>query len=94
VRVLAVGEPERLQGDAALARGAAQAAGVAIEAWHSGAELVGVLVDALLGTGFRPARCGSITRSSSTTLIPILRRLWRLISLPACWLKPALRQAQ
>ena len=52
VRVLAVGAPERLQGDAALARDAAQAAGVAIEAWHAGAELRGVLVDALLGTGF------------------------------------------
>ena len=55
VRVLAVGEPERLQGDAAAARDAALAAGVVVEAWGEGAELRGVLVDALLGTGFQGA---------------------------------------
>ena len=53
VRVLAVGAPERLTGDAALAHQAAVAAGVAIEAWSESVELRGVLVDALLGTGFR-----------------------------------------
>lgn len=51
VRVLAVGDPQELQGDAALALGEARQAGVAIEAWHADALLQGVLVDALLGTG-------------------------------------------
>ena len=52
VRVLAVGAPEKLAGDAAAARDAARAAGVSIEPWRESAELRGVLVDALLGTGF------------------------------------------
>lgn len=51
VRVLAVGEPQALAGDAALARNEAQAAGVPIIAWHADGPLRGVLVDALLGTG-------------------------------------------
>lgn len=51
VRVLAVGAPEALQGDAARAYEAARAAGVGVEPWHAGASLDGVLVDALLGTG-------------------------------------------
>lgn len=55
VRVLAVGAPEKLQGDAAAARDAALAAGVMVEAWGEDAELRGVLVDALLGTGFQGA---------------------------------------
>ncbi|MDX5371523.1 MAG: NAD(P)H-hydrate dehydratase [Pseudomonadaceae bacterium] len=55
VRVLAVGAPERLAGDAAAARDAALAAGVVVEPWGEGAELRGVLVDALLGTGFQGA---------------------------------------
>nr|MBF0684761.1 NAD(P)H-hydrate dehydratase [Pseudomonas sp.] len=51
VKVLAVGDPQMLQGDAALAFGEARQAGVAVEAWHEESVLQGVLVDALLGTG-------------------------------------------
>lgn len=51
VRVLAVGDPARLGGDAALAHAEALAAGVPILPWHEHVELHGVLVDALLGTG-------------------------------------------
>lgn len=52
VRVLAVGAPQTLMGDAAMARDSAQAAGVAIAGWDEAVPLRGVLVDALLGTGF------------------------------------------
>ncbi|WP_192559628.1 NAD(P)H-hydrate dehydratase [Pseudomonas allokribbensis] len=51
VQVLAVGDPQRLQGDAALAHAEAVAEGVAIAAWTASSELRGILVDALLGTG-------------------------------------------
>ncbi|WP_426159899.1 NAD(P)H-hydrate dehydratase [Pseudomonas sp. TSRC2-2] len=51
VRLLAVGDPQRLQGDAALAHAKALAAGVASQHWTDDSELRGVLVDALLGTG-------------------------------------------
>ena len=51
VKVLAVGDPQMLQDDAALAFGEARQAGVAVEAWREDAALQGVLVDALLGTG-------------------------------------------
>ncbi|MCX2542875.1 NAD(P)H-hydrate dehydratase [Pseudomonas sp. COW5] len=51
VRVLAVGDPQRLQGDAALAHAESVAKGVAIAAWTASSELRGILVDALLGTG-------------------------------------------
>lgn len=51
VRVLAVGDPAQLQGDAASARDEALAAGVAVTPWREQAELQGVVVDALLGTG-------------------------------------------
>ncbi|WP_347928739.1 NAD(P)H-hydrate dehydratase [Pseudomonas helvetica] len=51
VRVLAVVEPSRLQGDAALAYAEALAAGVVVEAWSPAIELRGVVLDALLGTG-------------------------------------------
>lgn len=51
VRVLAVGDPLCLQGDAALARAKAVAAGISIEPWQASSELRGVVVDALLGTG-------------------------------------------
>lgn len=51
VQVLAVSEPRRLQGDAALAYGEARAAGVEVLAWRAGCEAHGVLVDALVGTG-------------------------------------------
>ena len=51
VQVLAVGEPSALQGDAALAREQALAAGVEVEPWAAQSVAEGVLVDALLGTG-------------------------------------------
>lgn len=51
VRVLTVGEPRRLQGDAAIAHAEAVAVGVPLEAWTDESELRGVLLDALLGTG-------------------------------------------
>jgi NAD(P)H-hydrate epimerase len=51
VAVLAVGDPQVLQGDAALALAEAQACGVVVEPWQAEASLQGVLVDALLGTG-------------------------------------------
>ncbi|UQY36371.1 NAD(P)H-hydrate dehydratase [Pseudomonas fulva] len=51
VRVLAVDEPRRLHGDAALAYDEALAAGVEVLAWQADFEPQGVLVDALLGTG-------------------------------------------
>ncbi|MGE4405113.1 NAD(P)H-hydrate dehydratase [Pseudomonas sp.] len=51
VRVLAVGEPQALQGDAAQACAEARTCGVPIEPWRADAPLHGVLVDALLGTG-------------------------------------------
>ncbi|WP_434558883.1 NAD(P)H-hydrate dehydratase [Pseudomonas sp. Z4-20] len=51
VRVLAVGEPRRLLGDAANAHAEAVAVGVPVEPWTDECELRGVLLDALLGTG-------------------------------------------
>lgn len=51
VKVFAVGDPQRLQGDAASALVEARNAGVVIEAWSEALPLQGVLVDALLGTG-------------------------------------------
>lgn len=55
VRVLAVGDVQALQGDAAQALAEAQACGVSIEPWHAAVALQGVLVDALLGTGISGA---------------------------------------
>ncbi|UTW09452.1 NAD(P)H-hydrate dehydratase [Pseudomonas benzenivorans] len=55
VRVLAVGDPAQLQGDAARARDEALGVGVALQAWSECAPLEGVVVDALLGTGLRGA---------------------------------------
>ncbi|WP_341303859.1 NAD(P)H-hydrate dehydratase [Pseudomonas sp. TMP25] len=55
VRVLAVGEAAQLQGDAALARDHALAAGVPMQPWCEGVELQGVVLDALLGTGLQGA---------------------------------------
>jgi ADP-dependent NAD(P)H-hydrate dehydratase / NAD(P)H-hydrate epimerase len=55
VRVLALGDPGQLQGDAARARDEAQGAGVAVQTWSECAALEGVVVDALLGTGLRGA---------------------------------------
>ena len=51
VRVYAVGDPQQLQGDAALAFAEAQEAGVEWMPWTAHAALQGVVVDALLGTG-------------------------------------------
>ncbi|MFL1517324.1 NAD(P)H-hydrate dehydratase [Pseudomonas prosekii] len=51
VRVLAVGEPQRLQGDAARAHAEALAEKVSIENGSAQSELRGIILDALLGTG-------------------------------------------
>jgi NAD(P)H-hydrate epimerase len=51
VQVLAVGEPQRLQGDAALAHAQALTEGVAVQSWSAQSELRGVVLDALLGIG-------------------------------------------
>ncbi|MBC8996370.1 NAD(P)H-hydrate dehydratase [Pseudomonas sp. N40(2020)] len=51
VQVLAVGDPLRLQGDAALAHAEAVTEGVAIQGWNPLSPLRGIIVDALLGTG-------------------------------------------
>ncbi|MEG4316599.1 NAD(P)H-hydrate dehydratase [Pseudomonas sp. FIP_A4] len=75
VRVLAVGDPQALQGDAAKALAEAQACGASIEAWHAAAALQGVLVDALLGTGIsgavRESYAGAITTINASGL-PVL----------------------
>ena len=75
VQVLAVGDPQQLQGDAALAFAEAQAAGVTPLPWTPDAMLRGVLVDALLGTGL----CGevrepyaTVIRSMNQSALPIL----------------------
>ncbi|WP_339464585.1 MULTISPECIES: NAD(P)H-hydrate dehydratase [unclassified Pseudomonas] len=51
VQVLAVGDPQRLQGDAAQAHAEALAESVVVRGWSARSELRGVVVDALLGTG-------------------------------------------
>ncbi|WP_223462519.1 MULTISPECIES: NAD(P)H-hydrate dehydratase [unclassified Pseudomonas] len=51
VRVLAVGDPRRLQGDAALAHAEAVSEKVLIEPWTAQSGLRGIVLDALLGTG-------------------------------------------
>ncbi|MHC8316478.1 NAD(P)H-hydrate dehydratase [Pseudomonas sp. LB3P31] len=51
VRVLAVADTQRLQGDAAQAYAEAVADKVSIEAWDAQSSLRGVVLDALLGTG-------------------------------------------
>jgi NAD(P)H-hydrate epimerase len=51
VRVLAVSDPKRLQGDAALAHAEAVSENVVIETWSAQSELRGIVLDALLGTG-------------------------------------------
>jgi hydroxyethylthiazole kinase-like uncharacterized protein yjeF len=51
VQVLAVGEPQRLQGDAALAHAQALTENVAVQSWSAQSELRGVVLDALLGIG-------------------------------------------
>ncbi len=75
VKVLAVSDPKRLQGDAASAFAEAHSAGVAIEAWSAAAPLQGVLVDALLGTGLsgevREPYAGAIA-ALNTSGLPIM----------------------
>ena len=51
VRVLAVGDPQRLQGDAARAHAEAVSESVGVTAWSAVSELRGVVLDALLGIG-------------------------------------------
>jgi NAD(P)H-hydrate epimerase len=51
VRILAVGDPQRLQGDAARAYAEALTEGVVVQGWQPDSELRGVVLDALLGTG-------------------------------------------
>jgi NAD(P)H-hydrate epimerase len=51
VRVLAAGDPQRLQGDAALAHAEAVSEGIAVQAFTVQSELRGIVLDALLGTG-------------------------------------------
>ncbi|MHC8324486.1 NAD(P)H-hydrate dehydratase [Pseudomonas sp. LB1P83] len=51
VRVLAAGDPQRLQGDAALAHAEAVSEGVAVQTFAMQSELRGIVLDALLGTG-------------------------------------------
>ena len=51
VRVLAVGDPQRLQGDAALAYAEAVSEKMLIEPWTAQSGLRGIVLDALLGTG-------------------------------------------
>ncbi|MFY0729187.1 NAD(P)H-hydrate dehydratase [Pseudomonas sp. NFX15] len=51
VRVLTVGDLQRLQGDAALAHAEALSENVLIEPWTAQSGLRGVVLDALLGTG-------------------------------------------
>lgn len=75
VTVLAVGDPQRLQGDAALARNDAQAAGVRILPWSAESDLKGVLVDALLGTGVTGEvrePYASVIRAINESRLPIL----------------------
>ncbi|WP_159970146.1 NAD(P)H-hydrate dehydratase [Pseudomonas sp. 8Z] len=67
VRVLAVGDPALLAGDAALARDEAVAAGVPVEAWRVDLHLAGVVVDALLGTGL----CGAVREPYAAAIAAI-----------------------
>lgn len=75
VRVLAVGDPQQLQGDAAQAFAEAQAAGVNVTPWTAGTTLQGVLVDALLGTGITGEvrePYASAIRTMNESSLPIL----------------------
>lgn len=75
VHVVAVGDPTQLQGDAALALAAAKAVGVMVSPWVTGAELRGVLVDALLGTGISGEvrePYASVIKAMNSCAMPIL----------------------
>ncbi|MGY8819061.1 MAG: NAD(P)H-hydrate dehydratase [Pseudomonadales bacterium] len=75
VRVIAVGDPLQLQGDAAQAFAEARAAGVSVTPWTSDADLRGVLADALLGTGITGEvrePYASVIRAMNDSALPIL----------------------
>ncbi|MDX9672490.1 MULTISPECIES: NAD(P)H-hydrate dehydratase [unclassified Pseudomonas] len=75
VRVLAVGEPQRLQGDAALAHAEALAEGVAMQSWSAQTELRGVVLDALLGTGLSGEvrePCAAAIAAINATGLPVV----------------------
>jgi NAD(P)H-hydrate epimerase len=75
VRVLAVGEPKRLQGDAALAHAEALAEGVAVQSWSAQTELRGVVLDALLGTGLSSEvrePCAAAIAAINATGLPVV----------------------
>ncbi|BAP78277.1 hypothetical protein MT1_1100 [Pseudomonas sp. MT-1] len=75
VRVIAVGDPLELQSDAAQAFAEARAAGVSVTPWTSDADLRGVLVDALLGTGITGEvrePYASVIRAMNESALPIL----------------------
>lgn len=75
VRVITVADPSRLQGDAALAWQAAVAAGIRIEHWPAEAELRGVVVDALLGTGLSGEvrePCAAAIKQINTSGLPVV----------------------
>lgn len=75
VHVLALGDAVQLHGDAALARDHALAAGVSVTLWREGAELQGVVLDALLGTGLQGAvrePYGQIIIALNASGLPVL----------------------
>lgn len=78
VQVVAVGEPETLRGDAAVAWSQCRADGVAIRPWSSGREPAlpaDVIVDALLGTGLTrdlDAAYAAAVRSINDSACPVL----------------------
>lgn len=75
VQVLAVGDPQQLQGDAAQAFAVAREAGVTMLPWTPNASLQGVLVDALLGTGVSGEvrePYASAIRAMNNSLQPVL----------------------
>ncbi|KQN44876.1 carbohydrate kinase [Pseudomonas sp. Leaf48] len=72
VRVLAVGNSQRLQGDAALAHAEAVSENVVIEPWTAQTGLRGIVLDALLGTGLsgdvREPYAGAIAAINASAL--------------------------
>ena len=72
VRVLAVGDSQRLQGDAALAHAEAVSENVVIEPWTAQTGLRGIVLDALLGTGLsgdvREPYAGAIAAINASAL--------------------------
>ncbi|WP_263140957.1 NAD(P)H-hydrate dehydratase [Pseudomonas sp. RIT-PI-AD] len=73
--VLSLGDPGALAGDAARAHADAWQAGVTVQAWSTEAQARGVLVDALLGTGFKGelrAPCAAAIRWINASGLPVL----------------------